>query len=224
MAFFTIETTYRLPVFRRRIYEADSLDQACLLAIGDDGWTDEKSDVDASGETYVSGVWQGADGAFQESALPIPAEFTETIQRKADHFEVLLGVLKILTYVEDLQAPDLPHWLPRAQTVIAKAEAIMAGTADPDDVAGSDQGNVRNPVHILIQLDESRVREGIAEIIEADPTLTQLMADAISDADIHAACLAVAAQTDLSEERNAAEFRAALAAIGEAERRHAASS
>jgi hypothetical protein len=41
----------------------------------------------------------------------------------------------------------------------------------------------------------------------------------ISDADVRAACLAVADRTDLSEEHGAAVFRAALAAIREAERR-----
>ena len=67
------------------------------------------------------------------------------------------------------------------------------------------------------------MRDAIAPIIESDPELTQLAADAITDDDVHAACLAVAEQTDLSEERGAAEFRAALAAIREAERRKAAS-
>ncbi len=41
--------------------------------------------------------------------------------------------------------------------------------------------------------------------------------------DIHAACCAVVEQIDLSEERGAAVFRAALAAIREAERRRTAS-
>jgi hypothetical protein len=44
----------------------------------------------------------------------------------------------------------------------------------------------------------------------------------ISDADIHAACLAAVEQSDLSEERGATEFRAALAAIRHAEQRHGA--
>jgi hypothetical protein len=56
-------------------------------------------------------------------------------------------------------------------------------------------------------------------VIEADETLTTLTADAVTDTDIHAACCAVVEHTDLSEERGAAVFRAALAAIREAERR-----
>jgi hypothetical protein len=44
----------------------------------------------------------------------------------------------------------------------------------------------------------------------------------ISDGDIRIACLAVVERSDLSEERGAAEFRAALAAIRHAGQRHAA--
>ena len=75
--------------------------------------------------------------------------------------------------------------------------------------------------HVLLRLDESSVRAEIAEVIATDET--GLTADAVTDADIHAACCAVAEQTDLSEERGAAVFRAALAAIREAQRRRAAS-
>jgi hypothetical protein len=211
---FTIETTYRLPVYRHRTYEADTLDQVCQLAVEDDDWSDEKSDTDSSGETYVSGAWQGAGTAYAGSALPIPPQFAETIQRKADHFEMLLGVLKILAHVEDLGAADLPLWLPRAQAAVAKAEAILAGKPDPD----AESAGVVGRVHMLMQLEEGRVRAEIASIIEIDPA-PRVTTDVITDADIHAACLAVAASTNLSEEQGAAQFRAALAAIREAERR-----
>ena len=77
--------------------------------------------------------------------------------------------------------------------------------------------------HVLLRFDESSVRAELAQVIETDETVTALPADAVTDADIHAACCAVVEQTDLSEERGAAVFRAALAAIREAERRHAAS-
>jgi hypothetical protein len=87
---FTIETTYHLPIYRHRHYEADTLIEACRLAIKDDGWSDEKSDTDNSGETYVSGVWQGLDAAYRAPALLIPSQFSEAIRRKADHFETLL--------------------------------------------------------------------------------------------------------------------------------------
>jgi len=77
--------------------------------------------------------------------------------------------------------------------------------------------------HVLLRLDESAVRAEIAKVIATDETVTGLTADVVSDADIHAACCAVVECTDLSEERGAAVFRAALAAIREAERRRAAS-
>jgi len=77
--------------------------------------------------------------------------------------------------------------------------------------------------HVLLRLDESLVRAEIAEVIATDETVAGLAADAVTDADIHAACCAVVEQTDLWEERGAAVFRAALAAIREAERRRTAS-
>jgi hypothetical protein len=76
---------------------------------------------------------------------------------------------------------------------------------------------------VLLRLEESSVRAEIAQVIATDETLTGLTADAVTDTDIHAACCAVVEQTDLSEERGAAVFRAALAAIREAERRRTAS-
>ena len=77
--------------------------------------------------------------------------------------------------------------------------------------------------HVLLRLDESSVRTEIAEVIATDETVIALTVDAVTDADIHAACCAVVEHTDQSEERGAAVFRAALAAIREAERRRAAS-
>lgn len=77
--------------------------------------------------------------------------------------------------------------------------------------------------HVLLRLDETSVRSEIAHVIETDETLTKLTIDAVTDADIHVACCAVVGHTDLSEEHDAAAFRAALAAIREAERRRARS-
>ena len=67
--------------------------------------------------------------------------------------------------------------------------------------------------------DEAKVRAQIAQIIETDETLTPIAADAVTDADIRAACLVVAERTNLAEEQDAAVFKAALAAIREAEQR-----
>jgi hypothetical protein len=43
---FTIETTYRIPIYRQRAYEADTIEQACRLAIEDDDWSEQKEDYD----------------------------------------------------------------------------------------------------------------------------------------------------------------------------------
>jgi hypothetical protein len=85
----------------------------------------------------------------------------------------------------------------------------------------TDLGPARS--HVLLRLDESSVRAEIAEVMATDETVTGLTADAVTDADIHAACCAVVEQTDLWEERGAAVFRAALVAIREAERRRTTS-
>jgi hypothetical protein len=72
MALWTIETTYRLPVYRHKTYEAETLAQACRLAIEDDDWNHEKRDCESVGETYVTGIWSGADIAYSGAAQPSP--------------------------------------------------------------------------------------------------------------------------------------------------------
>jgi hypothetical protein len=77
--------------------------------------------------------------------------------------------------------------------------------------------------HVLLRLDEKSVRTEIGHLIEADDAVTTLTIDAVTDADINAACRTVVDRTDLSEAQGSAVFRAALAAIREAERRRAIS-
>ncbi len=101
MPFFTIEATYRFPVYRQRTYEADTVAQACRLAIEDDDWSDQKEDFESSGETYVTGAWPGADSAYRATALPVPSQFGESVQRRADHFETLLGLLKLFAHAPE---------------------------------------------------------------------------------------------------------------------------
>jgi len=134
---FTIETTYHLPIHRQRTYDAETLGQACDLAIADDGWDDQKSDVENSGDIYVTGVWEGDDAAYIGRALPIPSRFEEQLQRKADHFELLLGLLKILAHAPEGGSADVELWRRRADAAIAKAEAILAGENDPIERAAS---------------------------------------------------------------------------------------
>lgn len=91
MPIFIIETTFRLPVYRRRRYEADTLAQACRLAIEDENWSQQKEDVDGSGDTYVTGIWPEHTDPYDVPTLAVPSEFDESVQRKADHFDVLLA-------------------------------------------------------------------------------------------------------------------------------------
>lgn len=137
MPTFTIETTYHLPVYQQRNYEAETLEAACALAVADEGWDDEKSDVETSGDTYVSGVWAGRDAAYRGKAFAVPSQFGEQIQRKADHFEVLLGLLKVFAHAADAGPSDGPFWRQRLDAAIAKAEAILGGEADPETVGGA---------------------------------------------------------------------------------------
>ncbi|RWG34982.1 hypothetical protein [Mesorhizobium sp.] len=149
---FTIETTYHLPVFRHATYAADTAEAACRLAIEDNDWSGQREVYESSGETYVTGIWEGDDTAYRAPAIPVPPHFLETVQRQAAHFEILLGLLKMLG---------------------------------------------------------------------ADDSFAGLTVDAVTDTDIHAACLSVAASIDLAEEVGGAEFRAAFAALRQAQLRRA---
>ncbi|HWO94217.1 MAG TPA: hypothetical protein VNL92_05590 [Dehalococcoidia bacterium] len=208
MPAYTVETTYRVPVYRHRTYHAATPAEACRQAIEDDDWSDEKLDYEAAGETYVTGIWLGADAAYSGETVPVPSHFDETVQRKAAHFEVLFGLLKMVVADQVAQRRTDAYWLARGNAAVAKAEAILAGASDPDDPVTAPR-----PRHVLAQLQEDRVCDQIAAIVEADPEFAGLTADAVPDADIHSACVSVAASIDLSEEIGAAEFRAALAAL-----------
>ncbi|CAL8980529.1 hypothetical protein RHODGE_RHODGE_01391 [Rhodoplanes serenus] len=208
MPTYTVETTYRVPVYRQRTYDAATPAEACRQAIDDDDWSNDKLDYEAAGETYVTGIWLGADAAYSGEAVPVPSHFDETIQRKAAHFEVLFGLLKIVVADQGAQRRTDAYWLARANAAVAKAEAIIEGARDPDEPVAPPR-----PVHILAQLQEDRVRDQLASVIETDREFASLTPDQVTDGDIHNACVSVAADIDLSEEIGAAEFRAALAAL-----------
>lgn len=130
MTLFTIETTYRLPVYRHRTYEAETFAEACRLAIEDDDWTHERHDFDSAGENYISGAWEGRDNAYRAPAVPVPSHYQETAQRQVEHFTVLLDVVKGLIGAPHPDEPQL--WRDQAVAAIAKAEVILAGARDPD--------------------------------------------------------------------------------------------
>ncbi len=70
---YTIESTYHQPVYRHRTYSAETIAQACRLAIEDDEWEDAKLDHDTPGETFISGVWEGVDSAYSSAPTPVPS-------------------------------------------------------------------------------------------------------------------------------------------------------
>ncbi|TCU08379.1 hypothetical protein [Rhizobium sullae] len=211
---FTIETTYHLPVFRHRTYEADTLDEACRAAIEDDSWDIAEKDVDSSGAIHITGIWDGAHAAYAGPPLQIPPQFDEPVQRRARHFEILLGLLKIL--FDDVRAARSPSldWFDRSAWAIARGEAILAGDADPEEPV-----NLPKPSHVLVTLQENRVRDAITAVLDVDPNFKGLTPEAVTDDEVHAACLSLVARMDFSDVVGNAEFQAALLAIRSTHRR-----
>ena len=68
-------------------------------------------------------------------------------------------------------------------------------------------------VHVLLELSEKSVRDELVRVVAADETLTTFAPDAVTDADIRAACAEIAERLDLKEARDSAVFKAVLAAI-----------
>lgn len=132
---YTIETSYRVPAYRHRTYQADTVALACRQAIEDDDWSGEKLSYEDAGESYISGIWNGVDAAYSGQAVPVPSRFSETIERRVRHFEILLGLLKLL--LADVQAGRARRddWIERAVSAVARGEAILAGARDPDELA-----------------------------------------------------------------------------------------
>ncbi|MER9401472.1 hypothetical protein NKI46_25500 [Mesorhizobium sp. M0615] len=128
---FTIETTYHLLIFRHATYSADTPEVACRLAIEDDDWSGQREDCESSGETHVTGIWEGASAAYRGQAIPVPAHFGEAVQRKAAQFELMLGLLKIIVGDAQARRPPPAGWLGKAERAIARGEAILEGARDP---------------------------------------------------------------------------------------------
>lgn len=132
---FTIETTYRLPVFRHSTYSADTSEAACRLAIEDKDWSGQREDCESSGETYVTGIWEGADAAYRGQAIRVPRHFEEAVQRKATHFELMLGLIKIMVSDAKAGRATAPEWLAKSEWAVALGEAILEGARGPDEPA-----------------------------------------------------------------------------------------
>jgi hypothetical protein len=128
---FTIETTYRLPVYRQRTYEAETIEQACRLAIEDDDWPEQKEDYDCSGDTYVTGAWPART---QLTALPrslFRHSSARTYSARPITSKPCSASSKFSRTRQGGEPSDSPFWRQRADAAIAKAEAILAGASDP---------------------------------------------------------------------------------------------
>lgn len=110
---YIIETTYHLPVYRQRTYQAETVDEACRLAVENEGWDNERSDGDTSGETYVTGIWQDAERAYEGTARPVPEAFHEMVQRKVELFGRLQELVRERTRPMGLSGKSLRTGCPR---------------------------------------------------------------------------------------------------------------
>jgi hypothetical protein len=128
---FTVESTYHLPVYRHRTYDVTTPAEACRRAVEDDDWSAEKLDYEMAGETYITGIWPGADAAYRAESVAVPLQFHETIQRKACHFQELFDQLAYVAQPMGLSRADFERWLPKAIAAVEKAKAIIQERRDP---------------------------------------------------------------------------------------------
>lgn len=205
---YTVEVTYHLPVYRQRRYSADTPAQACRLAIEDDGWGNAREDADSSGETHVTGIWEGADAAYSGQEIPVPSHFAETVQRKAAHFDILLDTLRILSADARAKRIPSPEVQAKAAWAIVRGEAILAGARDPDDPVP-----LPPATFILAVLEEEQVRRRIATLLATDRRFERLTPQSVHDTDIQAAVAAVSADTGLWRQVTYHEFQTADAAL-----------
>ena len=115
-----------------------------------------------------------------------------------------------------------PDTLERIAEILQQAGYRIRDLDDRDLTARNrnEPAHMPGPRHVLAILREGEVRDQIAAILETDPDF-DLAPHAVSDEEIRNACLSVAATIDLSEEVGNAAFKAALAALSKAGRRHA---
>lgn len=131
---FTIECTYRLPVYRHRTYEAETVDAACALALADDDWESQKEDYETGGPTYVSGAWEGENAAYNGPSVNVPDGYAHEQATLADPVRdaapemlaaLLLAEKHIGSLCEEVCETDLPDWF--ADLVTIRAAISAAG-------------------------------------------------------------------------------------------------
>lgn len=214
MPVYTIETTYTLPIFRHRTYIADTPGEACKAALVDDNWESLQRDHDAAGEVHITGIWEGEKAYHTGSSFPVPSQFDEALQRRSAHFEILLGLLKMMVHDTGAMRVSSSGWLAKAAWAVARGEAILAYAPDPQEPVGTPK-----PSHILARLHEERVINAIVAVLDVDDSFGSLSPDSVTDAEIRSACETTISMVDLSDAVSNAEFQAAMTALRVAHRR-----
>ncbi len=177
------------------------------------------AEIDSTATTYVAERLASVPAADTEIEIDFSGTSWEFI------FQDIVRRSSTVHYVTAVTAFTCSKMRPDGfggMAVLITADAILGKSTNDilEDFLAEREGDTADDgVHVLLRVREDAVREQIGQVIEVDPTLTRLTAEAISDADIHAACLAVVERSELPEEQGAAEFRAALAAIRQAEQR-----
>lgn len=214
MPAYTIETPYTLPIFRHGTYITDTLEEACKAALADDDWESLQKDYDVSGEVHVTGIWKGEKAHFTGSSVPVPSQFDEVIQRRADHFEILLGLLKMMVHDAHATRGLPPYWRGKAAWAIAREHGLPSVRRS----APRDRLHRRELPH-LARLHEDRVRSAIAAVLDVDDSFGSLLTDSVTDEEIQSACETTISMVDLSGVVSNAEFHARMTAIRSAARR-----
>jgi len=182
---------------------------------------DASAGIDSTATAYIAE--RVAVASTEDTEIEIEIDFSGTSWEFI--FQDIVRRSSTLRYVTAVTSFTCSKMRPDGfggMAVLITADAIVGKSTNDileDFLAEKEEDAADDGVHVLLRIREDAVRRQIDQAIEADPTLTRLTADAVNDVDIHAACLAVVECSDLSEEQGAAEFRAALAAIHEAEQR-----
>ncbi|MBB3999874.1 hypothetical protein [Aureimonas pseudogalii] len=127
----TIETIYRLPVFRHQVINAESLADACAEAVAEENWDGARKASDSSGDVFVSGIWKGTVEPYGARPMTVPPAFEEEIQQEVALDSRLTSILKEPARPMGLLQVEVERWLPRALALIAEAERTRSGDPQP---------------------------------------------------------------------------------------------
>lgn len=132
---FTIESTFTVPHYRHRTYEAPTVEEACKMALADEDWEQQEKDYDSSSATYLTGAWEGEDAAYEGPAVLIPADMGRLQLPKgvsaldplaSDMLDTLVAALPYVESAEQDQAYKpgaVAKIVKQMRDVIGKAEA-----------------------------------------------------------------------------------------------------